>query len=345
MRAFLFVAVLFVLSAGACPPVFSGVSVIFNKKGVVLDKPPKNRIEKMRRKLGLESIEIDERTPSISVTAPHEEKVLEISSSVDLRPWFKKPECGHNWESFDRCLQKGLNREDESLYRHLDREFYSKVICQENGLDPEMDRDLLPQGSQRARSAKELAASCLDPNLPKWELRWPRPWYFTLRTKGIGKEGGFASAQEAQKSLHRINRLLSRVLPKARFPENPSENSDMNVYARITRPVYHHDVGPGLMSLLRIMSEEGFLKGLTSMDLEAINRLAKGGRSIYYLPPECPKEGAIPECFRVQERGSGYLKNMCVERKEKMQPGWHATSNGNRLTIGPEGCPVVEALR
>ncbi|WP_042203889.1 hypothetical protein [Nitratifractor salsuginis] len=322
-----------------CVPIPEIVGVFLNKKGVTLQQPPRDWIENLRKEFGLRMIRIDQidKIPHIAIEASQSSKVVSITSSVDLRPWFKNKKCAQTWESFDECRNKGVDPEDDRLQRRLDREFYSRVICQERCLDPEMDRDLLKETELK----RDSNASCEDPEFIKWELRWPRPWRFVLKTEAIGKKWGFASAGQAKASLHRINELLGRVLPGARFPEDPSENHDMDVYSEETRSIY---VDPGLKLpvILKRLRDVKYLQGLSPADIEAIGRVARGGKSIYYLPKGCPKEEVIPECF-VREDGAGHLQKICPKRKRV--PGWYAISNGNRINFSEEGCPKIEVLK
>jgi hypothetical protein len=341
MKALLSLCLLLGLSVGlhACVPIPSMAGVFLNKKGVSLREPPRDWIEKLRKEFRLGSIRIDRigKTPFVTVEVPRSSKVVSITSGVDLRPWFRNKKCVQTWESFNECLYKGIDPEDDLLQRRLDREFYSKVICRERCLDPVMDRDLVRNTEVKTDSN----GACEDPDFIKWELRWPEPWYFELKTKAIGKKWGFASADEARASLHRINELLGKILPKARFPEDPSENHDMNLYSEDSRNV-SPDPGLRLLVVLKRLRGAKYLQGLDPADIEAIARVVGGGKSVYYFPADCPKEGVIPECF-VREDSKGHLRRICL--KKKKEPGWYATYNGNRINFSEEGCPEIEVLK
>jgi hypothetical protein len=205
-----------------------------------------------------------------------------------------------------------------------------------------MDRDLL-SGKGRKKGEEHSTTACADPDFLKWKLRWPQPWRFVLKTDTIGQKWRFASLNEAKASLHRINALLGRVLPGARFPENPGENRDMSVYSEEGRSIYV-DPGLRLVEVLKRLIDDKFLQGITRDDIRAIAHLARGGKDLYYLAPTCLKEDAIPECAGGKSEG-GYLAQVCRELQAKTAAGWQATSNGNRIKFSATGCPKIEVLR
>ena len=306
-------------SVSAMPAVPQIVSIHLNKKGILLGPVSDTWLRKAARTLGVEAVIIRREgdLSEISLRFPRQEQVRRIGSSADLSRWFVDRSCLSDWDRFSDCLNAQRSPADEALYRRLDREFVSRVICEE-GRKKDCDPDFIP-----------------------WAFRWRIPAVMELEAD-IGKPGGFKNVKEAKRSLHRINALLKRVLHGARFPEGFGEgHSEDEVYYEDRISLPPEGVGEKTEELLRMLQKSGFLYGLENDDTEAIRRLAKGGKRIFYLPPGCAETAVLPGC------GTGSVGDIQERQEcaEKSRPGWHAVPNNIRLRFDAKGCPRLESLR
>ncbi|WP_457603418.1 hypothetical protein [Nitratifractor sp.] len=311
----------------ACMPLTPMASVILNKKGVVLKAPPAAWVEKAAKQFGAESIDVAEK--GVTLRFPLKQVVDKIGTSVDLRPWFKEKSCVKNWDRFYRCNQEGRNGADEKLYRRLDDRFVRKILCQEEccGEDTKRDYDQKTGG----RSKKPLM--CEDPNFLKWDFWWKEPYRMELEA-AIGTPAGFKDLKAAKASLHRINALLKKVLPGARFPEDFGEGrSEFEVYYENHRMLPPpKNIGDKMTKLLRMLQKEGYLQGLTDADIETIGRRTAEGKVVFYTPRGCESAVTIrPPWPRLAQKIA--------------RPGWHAVSISARLDFDRNGCPHFEFLK
>ncbi|WP_201352331.1 hypothetical protein [Hydrogenimonas urashimensis] len=319
MRRLLLLAVW--LSGAFCMPPLPGLADIYlNKPDVRLKEVPVSRLERLRKSLGLEEIRIEKNMGIVHIVLKQKvkERIDRIATAVDLRPWFTDKACAKNWESFHRCMNEKRNGADEALYRRLDREFVSKILCEEGN-------------------------PCENPDFVKWELHWRAPWYITLQAP-IGGDGAFESVADAKKSLGAVNALLKKVLYGARFPENYGEGrSEYEIYTENSVRIVPRDFGPKAVKLLTKLEKAHYLKGISDRDIGTIGKLTAGGKTVFYLPPRCPAAKAVPECAEAQRLGGGFKPgSWCAEATK---PGWHATSNGNALRFDRHRCPHIEVLR
>ncbi len=319
----------------ACMPLTPMALVILNKKGVVLKAVPSARLEKAAKEFGAESIEAAGKR--VTFRFPLKQVVDKIGTAVDLRPWFKEKSCVKSWDRFHQCLKEGKNPADEKLYIKLDREFVAKVICQdEECCDDEEGKSGKERGntSQKMRNgSKDALEWCKNPDAPGWTLRWDAPYFITLDAE-IGSPGGFRTVDEAKEALHRINTLLNKVLPGARFPEDFGEGrSEFEVYYENHRMLPPpKKIGKKMVELLRMLQKEGYLLGLTKADLKTIGRLAAVYKEVFYVPRGCESAITIspPSPRRVQEIA---------------KPGWHALSMSARLDFDSNRCPHIEFVK
>ncbi|WP_353661711.1 hypothetical protein [Hydrogenimonas sp. SS33] len=319
MRALLVLAAL-AAWALSCPPRPGIVDIYLNKPDVHLRSVPAPWLDKVRRSLGADEVRIGTKRGIVHIVLSQkaEERLQRIATAVDLRPWFTDKACAKSWESFHRCMDEKRNETDERLYIRLDREFVSKILCEEG-------------------------QPCENPDFAKWELHWRAPWYITLEAP-IGGEGEFKSATEARKSLDAVNALLKKVLYGARFPENYGEGeSEYEVYAENRVRVIPKDFGPKAARLLTKLKRARYLRGLPDRDIETVGKLAAGGKTVFYLPKRCPAAEAVPECAEAHRLAGAFGPgSLCAEATK---PGWHATSNGNTVRFDEKRCPRVTVLR
>ena len=321
MSRFLPLLFLSALFAFACPPVVDRCDIYLNKKGVTLKTVPAPWLEKVRKKLKVDEIVVSVQMgiPYIALLKKAEHRVRRITTTADLRPWFVEKSCLRNWERFNECMNERRNPADEALYHKLDRQFVARLICEEGSETP------------------------CDPDFAKWAFHWRAPAFMELEAD-IGEPGAFQSIEEAKKSLHKINALLKKVLYGAHFPETYGEgSSEYEIYAEESVTIFPKGFGTALAKLLRKLKGAGYLKGLEGRDVDTIEKLAKGGKTLFYLPAECDAAAAVPECaealrFRTEFKG----KSLC---DEATKPGWHATSNGNHLRFDRRRCPHITILR
>ena len=308
------------LTAQGCPPLSERVYLYLNEPGVSLKPVPAKRIETLRRQIGAKELSVrkgPEGVPAIAVVAPRPEEIPEkISTSVDLGPWFTKKECLKSWEAFHRCMNRGENRRDEMLYRHIEREFVSKVFCEEG-------------------------EKCPDGDFAKWRLVWENPALIRIEAD-IGK-GGFENLQEAKESLHRINALLKRTVYGARFPEDYGEGTGPEeIFAIGTRARQDYDFSEAVMRALSSLTAEGFLSGLGKNDIETLRKLSKGGALIYYLPARCI---AVPESTPQSGAASPQAGDAWRQPPGGETAGWHTQSDSARIRFDAGWCPRLEILR
>ncbi len=258
------IALFFIIGAlFPCPPIFKFTSVFFNRPGIQVKTPPAVWEKAMAKSLSLDSVYIlrSQGVFYLRISKAPEKKIVRISTSVDLSPWFKNRDCARTWEKFYNCMNQRKNPGDEKLYQKIDREFYSKLICQEE---------------------------CPDPTFVLWEAHWYSPAYITI-SADIGK-GGFKTVEEAKESLHRINLLLKKVIYGAKFPEDYGEGtSPEEVFSMETRMVLDEKlIKRAVRELLLAMERDGYLSGLSREEIEKISSLSFPGRQVIYLPEGCP---------------------------------------------------------
>ncbi len=261
MRRLFFVFLLFLLYSTPLPLRFS--VIYLNKPGVELKSVPETWIYTWKKKLKLDDLRIgvEDEIPFIHLKKDFEKKVVRISTSVDLSPWFKNKECSRTWNSFHDCMSKGKNPEDERLYQKIDREFYSKLICQ---------------------------TGCEDEDFLKWEVHWYSPTYISLSAP-VGEEGGFKSLEEAKASLRKINLLLKGVVYGARFPEDYGEGrSPDEVFSLEEVPLMNYDYSSAIRLLLKALVRDGFLSGLSPDDIRRISEIYRAGRVVLFVGENCP---------------------------------------------------------
>ncbi len=281
------------LLLAATIPMDDRVTVWLNRPGVELRSVPAAWLEKVRKKLGADELRVgtDSGIIRIDLIKQPEEKAQKITTTADLRTWFIEKECLKGWESFGRCLNENRNRADEVLYHHLEKEFVSNVQCRER---------------------------CEDPSFKKWRFQWVAPAYMELQAD-IGTKGGFDTLEDAKKSLHRINGLLKKVLYGARFPEGFGEGrTEYETFAVDMVQVRNFDFKHGNRRLLWRLKEAGYLHGIDGGDIDAMEKSAKPGYMIYYIPPECT---------------GGDIS------------GWYAVYNSAHIRFDRRYCPRIRILR
>lgn len=308
-------------------PLAPMASVILNKKGVVLKEVPAAWLEKAAKRFGAESVDVAGKW--VTLRFPLKQVVDKIGTSVDLRPWFKEKSCAMSWDRFHQCNQEGRNGADEKLYRRLDDRFVRRILCQEAccGEDTKRDYDQKTGG----RSKKPLM--CEDPDFLKWDFWWKEPYRMELEA-AIGTPGGFENLKAAKASLHRINALLNKVLPGARFPEDFGEGrSEFEVYYENHRTLSPpKNIGGKMAKLLRMLQKEGYLRGLTKADIETIGRLAAVYKDVFYVPRGCESAITIrPPLPRLAQ--------------EIAKPGWHSVYKSARLDLDRNGCPHFKFMK
>ncbi len=319
---------------GAHPPSLDTLSLYLNREGLILEIPPAEEVDALRRKIGARRVSIEkgeEGVGLITFAAALERRVTKVGSSADLRSFFQKSECIVNWDLFDACRNRRKNPKDELLVRKIDEGFIRKLIGRELLECSEKDSGLcLKEGE---------GASPSNPSFPKWRLRWQTPAIIRIEA-AIGEPGGFGSLEEARASLHRINLLLKKVLYGARFPESAGEERTPDeVYwteSRIERGGY--DYAKALDEVLKTLENGGYLCGLLPADREEILSLAEGGRLIYYLSPQCAAE--TKEEIWTGSAEEGYRRIV-----KTAAPGWRAVSGNADFSIDEEGCPHYRILR
>ena len=318
MIRLLFILMTIVMASWACGPMMGRSNVYLNKKGVTLKTVPSSLLEKIKKDSRVKDIELSVYMgiPNVILHQSVKTRVLGISTVVDLSQWFIESSCLKSWESFNSCMSERKNSADESLHRKLEQQFVSKILCREK---------------------------CENPDFAKWVFHWRSPAFMELETN-IGSGEGFESVQEAKKSLHNINALLKKVLYGARFPESYDEgHSEYEVYSQNTRIIAPKDSGKVMAKLLKLFKKEDYLHGLNDNDIESIKKLAKGGRSVFYLPSDCPFAEAVPQCSSAHlfQQGDKH-RDWC---NEATKPGWHSICSGSRIIFDRQHCPHVTLLR
>jgi hypothetical protein len=288
----LFIALLLPFSMlWACVPLFDRCVVFLNKPDVMLKPVPQKIVHSLQSQIDADEVVIGREggIVSISIVKKPRYKVTSLSSSVDLLPWFKNKKCAQSWEDFHQCMNNKRSPDDEKLYQKLDREFVAKVICEEG-------------------------SACEDPDFSKWRLRWLIPAKIVLEAD-IGK-GGFETLESAKKSLHAINALLKKVLYGAHFPESFEESEGDAILSINEVPVQPYDFQKSMLHVLERLKETGYLKGMPKGDMQAVARLAQGGRKIYFVPKGCGEKS-----------------------------GWNCVSNASRIRFDDRLCPHIELLK
>lgn len=253
------------------PPRFTGISKIFlNKPGIKLKTPSYDWIVNEKAKVGLDTLGIESKDeiPVIVIGKRPKRKIVRITSSVGLSKWFQNRECLKTWDSFHRCINKHQNPEDVKLYRQIEREFYSKLICQRG---------------------------CEDNSFLKWTAHWYSPAYMTISAP-IGEKGGFKTLKDAKQSLRKINHLLKKVVYGAKFPEDYGEGrSDMDLFSTDERPVVNADYSKAVSNLLNELAKGRFITGLSSKDIKKISVASKAGRAVLFVGTGCPSNPTIKQ--------------------------------------------------
>jgi len=310
------------------------VDIMLNKPGVVVKKVPEWWLQRAADKFGAETIRQWGEGRGITLRFPLGQTVCKIGTSIDLRPWFKDKSCVMSWDRFHQCASEGKNDADLKLQAKLDREFVAKVICQD-----ESQVDAQPSGGthllyREKRGKSGMPMPCEDPDLLKWEFHWKAPFFMTLDAAINKTPTGFRDLKAAKASLHRINALLKDVLPGARFPENFGEGrSEFEVYHEEScPPPTPTQIDEKTLKLLRMLQEAGYLRGLSTEDLEEIGRLAGVGKTVFYVPRGCDAAVTIrpPRPPLAQKI---------------VKPGWYAVSSNARMHFDQGGCPHLEFLK
>ena len=247
----------------ACPPIPGRLDIYLNKEGVRVQTPPAAWLERARKALRLERVTVttERQIPHIAVAVRPLRRVRRIATTADLHPFFAEKACLRDWDRFNDCMNRRVNGKDERLYRKIDREFVSKIICQRG---------------------------CIDPSFLKWRFHWRAPALLQLEAD-IGGPGAFKTVEEAKRSLHKINALLKKTLYGARFPEAYGEGRSADErYSQEEVTLVPPGLGGRLFLLLGRLRKAGYLQGLCNRDMRAVRRLAGGGKALFYLPPECP---------------------------------------------------------
>lgn len=339
----LFLVAVTVSSAFATPVVPQTASLYLNKKGIVLEAVPAAWRKEAARTLGVEEVILwrQENVSGLSLHFSRKEQIRKIGSSVDLSPWFSDKSCAKSWKRFDECTKKGKDPADEALFDRLDREFVVKVMCREVHHDDDRTGLSAKASAQTVSLPRSEQRLCENPDFLKWTFHWKSPYLMSVETE-LGKPWEFRNLAEAKKSLHRINTLLKKVLPGARFPEDSGEGrSEFEVYHEDAILLPPENAGKKTAKLLRMLQESGLLHGLDKEDIETIERSARGGKVLFYLPPGCEHAAVTPE-GTARKRHDKVWGNGSEERTK---PGWHAVSNNIRFRFDKEGCPRPEILR
>ncbi|WP_457596906.1 hypothetical protein [Hydrogenimonas sp.] len=280
------------LTAGATIALTDRASLYLNKEGVRYRPVSPAWLEKVRQRVGADEVTIsyDGRVVHITVVKRPREAVRRIATSLDLRTWFVDKACIRDWEAFHDCLNRQSEPADEALYRRLERDFVAKVTCRKG---------------------------CENESWRMWRLRWVAPAFMSLEAD-IG-EGGFASLDAAKESLQNINALLKKSLYGARFPEGFGEGrTEYEVFSLDSVTVASFDFGHALRRLLWRLKNDGYLEGIGSRDIEAIEKRAAGGKIVYYIPAHCAGEELR---------------------------GWYATSNNVHIRFDRRLCPRIRVTR
>ncbi|WP_456391776.1 hypothetical protein [Nitratifractor sp.] len=315
MRSFILWIVAF-LWAQACMPRTDRVTLWLNKPGVELRTPSAEIFDALHKNIEGAQLRVGKNEQGISwITLRLRERPIErpviLSSSVDLRPWFEESDCLVNWDLFHECMSERRNPHDEKLYRKLDRQFVSKLICEEGH-------------------------HCIDPTFPLWRLDWRAPAQITLEAE-IGK-GGFATLDAAKESLHRINALLKKGLYGARFPESYDEglSAYKTYFVRELRSP-RRDFKAPLIWLLNTLKKSGDLKGVSEREISQIGSKAQGGAILYYRPKGCPDEGN-PEDRHLVEVHEGN-KTVLRQIKTDAPTGWRSLRAMASVSFDEKMCP------
>ena len=268
----------------ASPPIPGRLDIYLNKEGVRVETIPPAWLERARNALRLDRVEVAAKMeiPHIAVAVRPLRRVRRIVTTVDLRPFFADKECIRDWDLFHDCMNRRTEKRDERLYRKIDREFVSKILCREG---------------------------CIDPSFLKWRFHWRSPALLQLEAD-IGGAGAFKTVDEAKRSLHKINELLKKTLYGARFPEEYGEGrSEFERYSRDEASIVSPGFGDKLVYLLERLRNEGYLKGFSERDMRAVRRLAGGGKTLFYLPLNCRAEKLIPGGLKTAKPGWHAVSN------------------------------------
>ncbi|HHD77398.1 MAG TPA: hypothetical protein ENK93_01805 [Campylobacteraceae bacterium] len=264
----IFIALLLLFSAlVACPPLIDRCVVYLNKPGIGLKPVPSEMIEALQRQTRADRVVIEEQDGigRIAIVKKPRYRATSLSSSVDLLFRFKEKQCARSWESFHRCINQKRNPEDEALYQKLDREFVSRVICEEG-------------------------KACVDPDFSKWRLHWETPAHLVLETDISDR--GIPTVEAAKKSLHRINALLKNVVYGAHFPEAVAESSPDALFFVNEVPVQNYGFPKSVQHILKSLKETGYLEGMAWDEIRNAAALAGAGRCLYFVPEGCGKKSA-----------------------------------------------------
>ncbi len=306
--------------AQACMPLTDRVTLWLNKPGVRLSANASERLGAWREKFPNLEVHLEKDPSGVSrifLRSRSVERPVAIRSSVDLRPWFEERSCLLNWDLFHECLSERRNPRDEKLYRKLDRQFVSKVICEEGH-------------------------RCIDPTFPRWSLHWSAPALITIEAE-IGK-GGFATLDAAKESLHRINALLKKVLYGARFPERKGEGRSMAERFEIQKVRSRSDdFAKPLKVLLERLSGSGALTGLSDSEIERIAALARGGATIYYRAKGCPDEGNPEDRHLVEVREEN--KTVFRQIETDAPTGWRSLRAMASVSFDEKRCPHFSIMK
>ncbi|WP_281951625.1 hypothetical protein [Nitrosophilus kaiyonis] len=298
----------------SCPPLMDRIDIYFNKPGITTIKEQKDNLKEIANNIGFKNIDfLYENIPQLHIMLYSKKYVNKIYTSIDLSPWFKNKKCIKSWETFHECMNKKENYEDEILYRKLDQQFVSKIICQKG---------------------------CDDINFVKWHLKWISPSNIALETD-IDAKGDFKNIQEAKKTLAKINELLKKVVYGAKFPENYDEIKNKNeTYFENSITIIDKNISKKIKNLLNYLIKQKIIKGLQKNDLKEIANLSKGGKMIFYLSKECDPKNIAPLCFSKLQFPN--KKSIC---EKKTKTGWHSISNGNKIDFDSKKCPKIEFLK
>ena len=312
--------VAWIIWAQACLPRFDRVTLWLNKPGIELRTPSAETLASWHKGIERSEVRVGKNEQNISwitLRLRPIERPVSLRSSVDLRPWFEERSCLLNWDLFHECMSERKNPRDEKLYRKLDRQFVSKVICEEGH-------------------------RCIDPSFAHWSLHWSAPAQITLEAE-IGK-GGFATLDAAKESLHRINALLKKVLYGARFPEGYGEGrSAYETYIVRKLRSQRRDFKTPLMRLLHMLKKSGDLRGILEREIAEIGSKAQGGAILYYRPEGCPDDGN-PSDRRIAELREGN-QTLLQSIKTESPSGWRSLRAAASVSFDEKSCPRFALMK
>jgi len=236
-------------------------TVCLSKPGVHVAKLSDAYIQRLRKKIGADDLRFESKNGVVCITIFKKPawRVDKIATSLDFTRWFKNKECLLSWNTFYDCMNKKRNPQDELLYQKLDRMFVAKITC---GEGEKCERDFL-----------------------FWRFYWDAPAQMRLEAK-IGR-GGFASVEEAKRSLAKINALLKKVVYGARFSRSYDENDESSFYHEHSVNTNYHYFSQATKQLFELLQKHNYLQGLKEVDKKAIARLAHPGVKILYIPKGC----------------------------------------------------------